>query len=72
LARQYQQSGFGGSMPNLSTTAGGYYEQPRPGVGTPYSAAPRMGPTYYDDNPFAATVAPLPPSGYMQTPPSWR
>ena len=70
LARQYQQSGFGGSMPNLSTTAGGYYEQPQPG-GTSYSAAPRMGPTYYDDNPFAATVGPLPPSGYMQTPPGW-
>jgi hypothetical protein len=71
LARQYQQSGFSGSMPNLSTTGGGYYQQPQPG-GAPYSAVPRMGPTYYDDNPFAVTAGPLPPSGYMQTPQGWE
>jgi len=71
LARQYQQSGFSGSMPNLSTTGGGYYEQPQPD-GAPYSAASRMGPTYYDDNPFTATAGPLPPSDYMQTQPGWQ
>ena len=67
----YQQSGFSGSMPNLSTTDPGYYGQPPPGA-APYSAGPRMGPTYHDDNPFAATASPLPPSDYMQTPPGWN
>jgi len=71
LARQYQQNGFSGSMPNLSTTGAGYYQQPQPGGG-PYSAAPRMGPTYYDNNPYAVTAGPLPPSDYMQTPQGWE
>jgi len=73
MARRYQQSGFSGSMPNLSTTSDGYYGTPPPGV-APYSAAPRMGPTYHDDNPFAATSGPgtLPPADYTQTPPGWN
>jgi hypothetical protein len=72
LAKRYQQSGFGGSMPNLSTAGNGYAGPPLPGA-APYSAAPRTGPTYYDDNPFAATSGPgtLPPAEYLQTPPGW-
>jgi hypothetical protein len=62
LAERYQQSGFSGSMPNLSTAGNGYAGPP-----------PRTGPTYYDDNPFAATSGPgtLPPAEYLQTPPGW-
>ena len=73
MARRYQQSGFSGSMPNLSTTGNGYYDQPPPGA-VPYSAAPRMGPVYQDDNPFAATSGPgpLPPANHTQTPPGWQ
>jgi hypothetical protein len=73
MARRYQESGFSGSMPNLSTTGNGYHGQPPPGA-APYSAAPRMGPTYQDDNPFAATsgAGTLPPADYMQTPPGWN
>jgi hypothetical protein len=71
LARQYQQNGFSGSMPNLSTTGGGYYQQPQPD-GASYSAGPRMGPTYYDNNPYAVTAGPLPPSNYLQTPQGWE
>ena len=67
----YQQSSFGGSMPNLSTTGGGHYGQPPPGA-APSSAGPRMGPAYQDDNPYAATAGPLPPADYMQTPPAWH
>ena len=67
----YQQSGFGGSTPNLSTTGSGYYAQPPPGA-APYSAGPPPGPAYHDDNPYAATSGPLPRSDYMQTPPGWN
>jgi len=66
-AQAYQQSGFGGSMPNLSTTGPGYYGPPPPGA-APYRAQPHMGPTYHDDNPFSATATPLPPSDQTQTP----
>ena len=73
-ARRYQESGFSGSMPNLST--GGYH-----GGGAPYSAGPGAGHSatppprasyYADDNPYGAMASGgLPPADYMQVPPAY-
>jgi len=66
----YQQSGFGGSMPNLSTNGNGYHVG-----GVPYNAAHTT--QYYDDNPYSAMAGSnrrgnLPPADYMVTPPAYN